>query len=224
MDNIRHLLFKRFKIIAILTVSMLFSIIILMIRIKLTHSFFYLFLVWNLFLAVIPYAITTYLVSLPKLNKLWLGFWFGVWLLFLPNAPYIITDLLHLKISNTTFLWLDILVVLSFACTGLLLFFLSFYTMKELLLKRFSLKKMNYLIFILCFLNGFGVYLGRFLRYNSWEILSNPKFLFEDVYAIVTQPFRHPEAWLFTFLFGLFLRFGYWIFESFYVNSKLHQS
>jgi len=125
MDRIKHLFFNRFKTFFLISISMLLSIVLLMIRMKLTHSFFYLFLVWNLFLAVIPFAITNYLVSLPKLNKIGFALWFCVWLLFLPNAPYIVTDLMHLRLHRDYFLWLDILVVSSFAFNGLLLFYLS---------------------------------------------------------------------------------------------------
>ncbi|WXT96907.1 DUF1361 domain-containing protein [Seonamhaeicola sp. MEBiC1930] len=184
-----------------------------MIRIKLTHSFFYLFLVWNLFLAVIPFAITTYLVSLPKLSKFGLLIWFGVWLLFLPNAPYIITDLLHLKISNTHLLWLDILVVSSFAFTGLMLLYLSLLDMKSILQERIKDKYVKPLIIVILFLCGFGVYLGRFLRYNSWEIVQSPIFLFNDIFDIIFHPNLHIEAWLFTLLFGSFLIVGYYGFK-----------
>ena len=211
MDFIKQLFLSRFKTFTLVRVSVLFSIILLMIRMKLTHNFFYLFLVWNLFLAVIPFAISTYLVSLPKLNKLWLVLCFGVWLLFLPNAPYIITDLLHIKISPTHLLWLDILVVMSFALNGLLLFYLSIIDMKSILQTFLSKKKVNYLITTILFLTGFGVYLGRFLRYNSWGILSNPKYLFVDIINIVMKPLANQEAWLFTILFGLFLMLGNWI-------------
>lgn len=213
MDHIKAFVFNQFKTLSVLTVSMLFSIVILMIRMKLTHSFFYLFLVWNLFLAVIPYAITTYLVSLSKLNKLWFAVWFGVWLLFLPNAPYIITDLLHLRVSDTSLLWLDVLVILSFAGNGLLLFFLSVTDMKHILRGFISNGKINYVLPCIFFLNGFGVYLGRFLRYNSWEIISSPRLLFEDIFSIILQPFQNLDVWLFTFLFGGFLSLGFWMFN-----------
>lgn len=216
MDYIKHLFLSRFKTFALVSVSMLFSIFLLMIRIKLTHSFFYLFLVWNLFLAIIPFAITTYLMSTPKLHKLWLVFWFGVWLLFLPNAPYIITDLLHLKISTTHLLWLDILVIISFTLNGLVLFYLSISDMKMLLSNFINKKRIDYLVIVILFLNGFGVYLGRFLRYNSWEIISNPKLLLVDIINIAVKPFTHQEAWLFTILFGAFLSVGYFTFKAFY--------
>jgi len=208
MDYIKNFFLSRFKIFALVSVSMLFSIVLLMIRMKLTHSFFYLFLVWNLFLAIIPFAMTTYLVSLPKLNKFVLAFWFSVWLLFLPNAPYIVTDLLHLKISITHVLWLDVLVILNFALSGLLLFYLSINDMKTILLTFLSKRKANYIETIIIFLSAFGIYLGRFLRYNSWEILSNPQYLLADIGNMVLTPFAYQDAWLFTIIFGTFLWIG----------------
>ena len=214
MDYIKQLFLSRLKTFTLVSISILFSVFLLMIRMKLTDSYFYLFLVWNMFLAVIPFAITIYLVSIPKLNKFVLVFWFFVWLLFLPNAPYIVTDLLHLRISTTHLLWLDILVIVSFALSGLLLFYLSIIDMKTILQAFISIKKTNYLVTLIIFLSGFGVYLGRFLRYNSWEILSNPKYLLVDILNIVIKPFANKEAWLFTILFGSFLILGFWVYNQ----------
>ena len=87
--------------------------------------------------------------------------------------------------------------------------------MKTLLQIIVNKKKASYITTIVIFLTGFGVYLGRFLRYNSWEILSNPKYLFIDILNIAIKPFSNQEAWLFTILFGLFLWVGYWAFEIF---------
>jgi uncharacterized membrane protein len=214
MHKIKQLIFSQFKTFALIGVSAIFSMVLLMIRMKLTHSLFYLFLVWNLFLAVIPFAISSYLLSAPKLGKLALLFGFGVWLLFLPNAPYIVTDLLHLKISSTHLLWLDILVIGSFALNGLILFYSSVLDMKSILKTRITDKYLNPFIICIFFLCGFGVYLGRFLRYNSWEIIQNPISLFTDIIDIIIYPNQHMEAWLFTLLFGAFLYVGYWIFKQ----------
>lgn len=214
MDYLKQLVFNRFKIYALISTSMTLCIVLLMIRMKLTHCFFYLFLVWNLFLAVIPFAITTYLVSIPKLNKIALVFWFCVWLLFLPNAPYMVTDLLHLKISNTHLLWLDILVVMSFALNGLLVFYLSLVDMNAILNTIIKSSKTKYLTVFILYLSGFGVYLGRFLRYNSWEIIQNPLSLFNDIVNIIFYPNQHMEAWLFTLLFGTFISVGFWMFKT----------
>ena len=216
MDYIKQLLFNRFKTFAFVSISICVSMLLLMVRMKLTHSFFFLFLVWNLFLAVIPFGITSYLVSLPKLNKIALVIWFGVWLLFLPNAPYIVTDLIHLRLNESSILLLDVLVVGCFAFTGLILFYLSIMDMKDILKPYLKKSIITYLEAFIVFLSAFGVYLGRFLRYNSWEILSNPMQLFIDIINIIFVPMANKGAWIFTFGFGVFLCIGCLGFKKFY--------
>jgi len=223
METIKTLIQSKFKTLSLVTVALTFSIITLMVRIKLNKSFFYLFLVWNVFLAIIPYAITMYLNTKQKLSKLKLGFWFLVWLAFLPNAPYLVTDLIHLKESNYHLMWLDILVVLSFAMSGLFLFYLSVLDMKQLISQKFKRIPIPFFTITLMFLCGFGVYLGRFLRYNSWEIISNPQVLISDIFKIITSPFQNVTAWLFTLGFGGFLLVGYWMVKNL-TPSLLHNS
>lgn len=197
---------------------MTLSIVLLMIRMKLNQSFFYLFLVWNLFLAIIPYAITTYLCTKNKISKWSLLFYFCIWLLFLPNAPYIITDLLHLRHSDRYLMWLDVLVVISFAYNGLILFFLSLSDMETILKPFIGEKKRFFLTLVVFFLTGFGIYLGRFLRYNSWEIAQSPFALFDDIMHIVFYPTANLQAWIFTLTFGAFLSVGFWMFKA--MSSK----
>ncbi|WP_296380936.1 DUF1361 domain-containing protein [Winogradskyella sp.] len=214
MESIKILIQSKFKILSLIAVALTFSIIVLMIRIKLNKSFFYLFLVWNVFLAIIPYAITMYLNTKSNLSKLKLGFWFLVWLAFLPNAPYIVTDLIHIRIGNNTLLWLDVMVILSFTLSGLFLFYLSIQDMQRLIASKAKKIPITTLTITIIFLCGFGVYLGRFLRYNSWEIISNPQILISDIFHIVISPFQNSEAWLFTLGFGTFLVVGYWMFKN----------
>jgi len=213
MNSIKHLIYNQFKIFKLLSVSIVFSMVLLMIRMKIMYSYLYLFLVWNLFLAAIPFAITCYLRSLPKLNKFGFLIGFGVWLLFLPNAPYIVTDLLHLKTKHSYFLWLDTLIISSFALNGLMLFYLSLIEMRSLLKTRLNQKIIKPLIISILFLSGFGVYLGRFLRYNSWEIIEKPVKLSNDILHIIIYPKAHLEAWLFTLLFSAFLCVGFYGFQ-----------
>ncbi len=214
MNNLKTLLFQRYRIVLLLIISMIFCIVLLMIRMKITHSFFYLFLVWNLFLAIIPYVITTYLISKPKLNKFLFALMFTIWLLFLPNSPYIITDLLHLRLSPLDILWLDVLIVISFAMNGLVLCFLSILDMELLLRKYFSSKKVIFIVIAIFFLVGFGIYLGRFLRFNSWDILQHPFALLKDILQIIYQPNHHLNALLFSFSFGTFLSIGFYLFKE----------
>ena len=212
MKPLKLLLFKRFQILSLLTVSMALSIVLLMIRIKIHQSYYLLFLVWNLFLAVIPYAVTTFLSGLPKLNRYIFALWFGVWLLFLPNAPYIVTDLLHLKNSVVRLMWLDVLVVTSFAYNGLILFFLSLRDMERLLKTYLTKQLVVTSMPLILILSAFGMYLGRFLRYNSWEIVQDPLALANDILGIIVRP--QFEAWVFTFGFAAFLSIGYWMFKA----------
>lgn len=214
MEALKILIQTRFKTLVLVTVALIFSIILLMVRMKLNKSYFFLFLIWNVFLAIIPYTITMYLNTKPNISKIKLAFWSLVWLAFLPNAPYIVTDLIHIRIGNHSLLWLDVLVVLSFALSGLLLFFISIMDMQKLLKSKFEKLPVEAVSIVIIFLCGFGVYLGRFLRYNSWEIISQPHLLFKDIITIIFSPFQHFEAWLFTLGFGAFLVVGYFMFKN----------
>jgi uncharacterized membrane protein len=220
MDTLKTIIQSKFKTLSLVTTALSFSVIILMVRVKLNKSFFYLFLIWNIFLALIPYIITIYLASKPKLSKIKFMIWFLIWLAFLPNAPYIVTDLIHIRIGSDSFLWLNVIVIFSFAMTGLLLFYLSILDMQKQILLKLRHVPIDSFTIIVLFLCGFGVYLGRFLRYNSWEIISNPKILIFDMVSIIISPFQHTDAWLFTLGFGIFLIVGYWMFKTIYSSPS----
>ena len=218
MEHVKTLIQSKFKSLSLVTLALAFSALALMIRMKLNKSFFFLFLIWNIFLAIIPFAITMYLNTKPNLSRLKLAIWFVIWLAFLPNTPYIVTDLIHLKESTYHLMWLDILVVLSFAMSGLFLFYLSVLDMQRLISQKFKRISISFVTISLMFLCGFGVYLGRFLRYNSWEILSQPQNLFLDIIDMIIFPMQHTGAWLFTLGFGSFLLVGYCFFKAFTLN------
>ena len=220
MNYINNLISYRYKLLSLLGVSISSTLILLMIRMKLAHSYNYLFLVWNLFLAAVPYAITIYLVGIPKFNRITLLFTFGTWLLFLPNAPYILTDMWHLRYNEPHIFWLDILLISAFAFNGMMLFYFSVSDMKTVLLKYFNKTKTRFILTFVFFISAFGVYLGRFLRYNSWEILTNPKVLFIDIINMIVQPLGNKDVWLFTLLFGTFFTLGYWVFTNINMEYK----
>lgn len=211
MNPLFNLIKKRQAIFKVLFVSMTFSMLLLMVRMAATETIFYAFLVWNLFLAAIPFAITTYLVSQPKLSRLGLTLWFLPWLLFLPNAPYIVTDLMHLQWDDHGYLWLDVMVVMSFAWNGLILCFLSLMDMHDLLSNHLNQRNAFYSIIAILFLCGFGIYLGRFLRWNSWDIIQHPDLLLKDIWIRFAYPSKHLQTWGVTLGFGTFLSLGYWM-------------
>ncbi|WAC03854.1 DUF1361 domain-containing protein [Lacinutrix neustonica] len=166
----------------------------------------------NVFLASIPYVITMFLSEKKDLPKTGRVFAFIVWLLFLSNALYIITDLYHLQRSTAQLIRLDTLVIITFATTGAVLFYCSLNKMMKIIKKHYKIKQEKIVVILICFLSAFGIYIGRYLRFNSWEILSNPKPLINNV---LLQPKAHIKAWLFTILFGLLLSFGHFIFKRF---------
>jgi len=179
-----------------------FSIFLLAMRIMLTGELIYIFLAWNLFLAWIPFAISQKLTDIKSRWKLFLLT--GCWLLFLPNAPYIITDFLHLKYRAPIPYWYDILLLFSAALNGLLLGLASLLTMEKFLADRYGSKISGIIILCSFFLCAFGIYMGRYLRWNSWDIILNPDAIAADVIERLFNPFDHFGTWSVTFLFGSF--------------------
>lgn len=148
-----------------------------------TRGLTYIFLIWNLLLAWIPYLLAMRFEQLQLQNsgRVALGLTFVVWLLFLPNAPYIITDFLHLKHKPPVPLWYDLSLLFAFASTGLLLGLLSLHKMHYGLQRHFSGGMSNAIIFASIALSGFGIWLGRFQRWNSWDIFARPDALLLDL-------------------------------------------
>ena len=131
------------------------------------------------------------------------------WLLFFPNSPYILTDLFHLRLHTSAPMWFDLIVILSFAWTGLIYGFISLLDIETLLKRYINSKIITIISVIFLFLASFGIYLGRFLRWNSWDIISNPFGLFNDVFERIINPFDHPRTWGLTIFMGLLLNMMY---------------
>ncbi|MEL7376198.1 MAG: DUF1361 domain-containing protein [Bacteroidota bacterium] len=186
-----------------------------LVRVYYTESRTYLFLNWNLFLAFIPWALSSWLTIRPKLAKSWLALLpvLGAWLLFFPNAPYILTDLYHLKPRFGAPVWYDLILILSFAWTGLMFGFLSLIDLEEILARKLPKWGVILSTVALLFLSAFGIYLGRYLRWNSWDILTQPFGLFADIGDRFVNPREHPRTWGVTIFMGFFLNMLYWSFR-----------
>jgi len=214
-------IYKQLPFIKGFSIAVLFSIVLLMIRVTRLESGFLLFLIWNLFLACIPYAITT-ILSFERIHKNILLFTLGFisWLAFLPNAPYILTDLQHIRHSKLTSVWFDVLLISSFAINGLVIGFASLKTMQTLLLIKFSKKTTQIFMHIILLLCGFGIYMGRVLRWNSWDIIHNPLDILGDIFQRIIFPIQHIQTWGFTIGFGGFLIITYHLFQ--YYQNDIH--
>jgi len=169
------------------------------------------FLVWNLFLATIPAVAAWFFArAMTKGSSLIEQIvWFAVWLVFLPNAPYIITDFVHLTPRPGIPLWYDTALLISCAGTGLLLGYTSIADVQAVVTRRFSAVMGWLLVIAAVLLSGFGVYLGRFLRWNSWDTLTNPRQLFFEIGDRLINPLSHPQTFGVTAIYGVGLFLGY---------------
>jgi len=189
----------------LLFIMVLMSFSILFYRIIRYESFGFMFLVWNLFLAGVPYIISEYLVQRNNQNIFLFFAILVIWLVFLPNCPYILTDIIHLGMVGPAPHWYDTFLILSFALTGLMFGLVSLQNVYETFLQKFSIKISKLLVIFICFLSGFGVYLGRYLRWNSWDVLNNPRGLGHDIAHRVVYPMDHPRTYFVTLSIGMIL-------------------
>lgn len=170
-----------------LTFASIVSVLLLLSRYFYTGVFLFRFLGWNLLLAWLPFIFA--LIVIKFHGKHYVTFVFGTfWLLFFPNAPYIVTDLLHLRPRGDVPLWYDMILLFSFALTGLCLGFASLALMQMRVTMRWG--RLVGWLFVLTALvmSAFGIYIGRFLRWNSWDVFYNPLLLLQDLHLNLTTP------------------------------------
>lgn len=165
----------------------------------------FLFLNWNLFLAGLPLLFSRILLYNENITKGKVAVLLPMWLLFFPNAPYILTDLFHLGNVNSMPKWFDLLLILSFAWAGLYAGFKSLQDIQLMLGQFLSKPRTMFVISMLLFVAAFGVYIGRFERWNSWDLILHPLVVGADVFAKFSDPFSHMRTWGVTLFLGGFL-------------------
>ncbi len=143
-----------------ISVSLLFTLSLLAIRVLYTGDINYMFYPWNLFLALVPLYPSSLLLKQHTFNyksSLLLGFW----LLFVPNAPYLITDIFHFEERPPVPFWFDLILVISGAWNGILIFMISLYRIEKFFKRVCNLKFTTSLIIILLVLCGYGIYIRQ---------------------------------------------------------------
>jgi uncharacterized membrane protein len=212
----RSMAFNRFtlfnsEIDRILTLSIGFSIVLVMARIAYTGKYTFIWLIWNLMLAWIPYVISSWLQQRPAVqaNRFKLAAVSLIWLLIVPNSFYILTDLFHLGKFTNVPNWFDLTLIISFAWNGLLLGVLSVRQMEKIMQPR--LRGMHELLFIypIMWLCALGVYIGRYPRFNSWDILTNPFKLISYLIELICHPVQWKYAWGMVACFSIFMTLVY---------------
>lgn len=233
---------QQFRLFAILTASTLFGFVLILIRLYLIDFDFsllqnlqslkryrgtqatFLFLIWNLFLAWIPYWVALSIDFFNRQASLTEGgtkkpfrqiklatvlTMLFLWLLFFPNAPYILTDLLHLHRREMVPHWFDVMLFITFAWTGLMLGYASLFEVQRFLSRYFSEKIAWLAVSIAIFLGGFGVFMGRFQRWNSWDIVHHPFKIIRQEIQVLTHPLQYLETLGLAAVLSGFMLLGY---------------
>jgi uncharacterized membrane protein len=216
----------------IISYTAIISVTLLAVRIFITGHITYAFLIWNLILAAVPFYVVRCFryqsdcAQQPRAsqNPIVLISILSLWLLFLPNAPYILTDFVHLQTEGNLYFFLDVAILSSFSLSGMLM---AISSLNSVMLHLKAQKWINtraasilfkITIVLLCSL---GVYLGRILRWNSWNILNRPRGLASDLLQLFLYPLDHLEPWTFIIVYsGLLIILSLTIEKLIHATSK----
>jgi uncharacterized membrane protein len=208
---------------AILVLAILGCALLYGVRILISNRPSYRYLLWNLVLALVPFVFAALLSLLSaklgpgRRRALAVMPLAALWLLFYPNAPYIFTDFIH--VINRTFprsspsdwlginalIWYDILMNAAFAFIGHFVGLVSIWLVQENLSRAWSPIVARVLVLVAIVLSGFGIYLGRFSRLNSWDAILSPRLVFGEI----GEALADPKAVLFSLAFALFVFLTY---------------
>lgn len=212
-----------YAIIGLLVAASLVCIALIAARSWYSRTYHYWFLLWNLALAWVPFVFAAIAFSLAAARRavLWVLVVLaaGVWLAFFPNAPYILTDFLHLgSMGDIVPGWYDVLMLYWFAWTGLMLGIVSLYLMHEIVARGLGAVAGWVFVVLVAGLGSLGIYLGRFLRWNSWDLVRRPGPLADELLGRFTDPASQPRLLGFTAIFALLFLF---IYVAVYIFAKL---
>lgn len=174
-------------------------------------------LIWNLFLAWIPFMLA-FIAHAVSWRRIWLYLVIPIiaflWLIFFPNAPYMLTDLQDLaRVSKSAPLWYDVIIVVWCSWTAMLLGIVSLYLMQDIVFRTFNRYIGWVFVFVISALSSFGIYIGRFVRLNSWDILQDPAETAMSILGLIIDPSRRLAA--FTLSYTFFFLFVYLLLYSF---------
>lgn len=195
----------------LLVLSFLWCVVLVLARVAFSGKVSYEFLIWNIFLAALPLFVSSVMV---RSNTWFAALLFPGWLLLFPNAPYVLTDLFHLKPKSPVPLWFDLLLLLSSAGLSLHMGMISMRQVHGLIARRTSPSCGWGMVIVTMFATGFGIYLGRYLRWNSWDLITHPFALASDIATRLLHPVRHFEVYAITTGFGVLLVLAYALFVT----------
>ena len=202
----------KFTIPKSIIILLVLAVVLNIFRIVLFGKFSLIYLLWNIFLALVPFVISLILLRANK--EQWLSntlfFICGIiWLLLIPNSTYIVTDLIHIGEVRAVPALYDSFLLFTSAWVGLLLGMYSIFHIEQILEVKYTKKITSIIILFIIFFTSFGMYLGRFLRFNSWDIIARPLSFLKGIGEIFSNKTNSIEALLYTILFFLFILMSY---------------
>lgn len=204
------------RIFALLLLTNTASVVLFLFRLLEGDTFRYWFMLWNLALAWIAPFVALWLAE--RLKRFSWKHWSSicitlVWLLFLPNSFYMVSDLIHVRQTGEVSIIFDAVLFSSFIFNGFIAGYIGVYLVHRELNRRLSAVKAYAVIagvFLLC---SYAIYLGRILRWNTWDALFQPAALLFDISDTLLRPVEHSQAYVITgsflLLIGVFYLLAY---------------
>jgi len=225
MKTLENLLVRhKYKIgvFALLSAASLICVALVLARIAYSDSYRYVGLIWNLFLAWIPFVLA-YLAYLLSWRRALMYFAIPIfaflWLIFFPNAPYILTDLQHLsQHSGIVPLWYDVIVLVWFSWTGMLLGVVSLDLMQEIIKREFGRWMGWMFVLLVAGLSSAGIYIGRFVRLNSWDVFQKPALAASNIWEWLSDPSLRSLGFI-----GLYTLFFLFVYLTLYAFGHILQ-
>ena len=216
------MLIKKIKIPRSIISLLILSVILNLLRIVFFGNTSFIYILWNILLAFVPFFISSILVLNTNKGNIIKPFFiigFILWFIFLPNAPYVITDFIHLGRIHIVPVMYDIFLLFTSAAVSLLMGLYSLSHMEKILLLKFSKKVTNIFIAIIILFTSFGMYLGRFLRFNSWDLFISHNSLVFGIWNALSTPDNFMNIYSYTILFFVFIYVFYISFKERRVNE-----
>lgn len=196
------------RLLLTLVFSSLLSIGLFIVRVISGDTYRYAFLTWNLALAWVPLGLAWWLFK-RLLTQRWLTapnvLLTVLWLAFLPNSFYILSDFVHLHVTYEVSVLYDAVMMTSFAFNGLVLGFMSLFLLHTQLVRRLPTTHSNFIVGVVLLLCSFAIYMGRYLRWNTWDILVDPAGVLFDLSDRFINPTAHGRTFSTTAAFFVLL-------------------
>jgi len=191
----------------------LLCLVLLVYRAINTHTLRYFFVPENLILAwaglYFGWLLAEWLKTHPWKSWSSIGL-SALWLFFLPNTWYLVTDFIHVYPTGEISELYDIVLMMSVTLVGIILGYTSLYLLHHEFKKRLTPARTFLVIEAVILLSSYAIYLGRVLRWNSWDVVSNPGGLIINVSSSVLDPLGQPHAFSLAGLFFVVLSVTYW--------------